>query len=60
MTYVCKIFELDLRGRLQMYADDAIIFYGATFFNQLQDDMQYDMDTILRYFFNNKLTVNSD
>jgi hypothetical protein len=36
--------------------------YADTSFNQLRDDMQYDMDmdTISRYFFNNKLTVNSD
>jgi hypothetical protein len=43
-----------------MYADDAVIFYEATSFNQLRDDMQYDMDTISRYFFNKKLTVHSD
>jgi Reverse transcriptase (RNA-dependent DNA polymerase) len=59
LVYINDIFELKLRGTLQLYADDIIIMYSSDNIVDLYDDMQHDLDIMREWFYNNYLTVNS-
>jgi hypothetical protein len=58
LIYINDIFELDLKGEIQLYADDAAIFYEADSVEELQQDMQNDLLKLSEWFFNNGLTFN--
>jgi len=58
LIYINDIFELPLRGRLQLYADDAVIIYTSKDFQTLQSDMYHDLTLLYEWFYNNLLTFN--
>jgi hypothetical protein len=60
LVYINDIFELKLRGTLQLYADDVILMYSKDSVVDLYDDMQHDLNLINEWFYNNCLTVNPD
>jgi hypothetical protein len=47
-VFINEIFKLPLKGRLQLYADDALLSLGYNV-----HDMQHDLDLISEWFFNN-------
>jgi hypothetical protein len=49
------IFELPLRGHLQLYADDAILIYSESNYDELQRHMREDLLKIHDWFYNNFL-----
>lgn len=57
--YINDIFDVPLKGSIQLYADDAVIVYSATNVNELYRDMQEDLNLIYLWFCNNGLTVNA-
>jgi Reverse transcriptase (RNA-dependent DNA polymerase) len=59
-VFVNDIFELKLRGKLQLYADDAVLTYSHRDSITLFDDMQHDLNLISNWFYNNCLTVNGN
>jgi hypothetical protein len=59
LVYINDVFELGLRGRLQLYADDAVLMYSRSCITDLYDDMQHDLDILNNWLYNNCLTANS-
>lgn len=59
IIYINDIFDLPLRGTLQLYADDAVLVYSSDNIDQLYVDMQHDLNLINQWFFHNGLTVNA-
>jgi Reverse transcriptase (RNA-dependent DNA polymerase) len=57
-VFVNDIFELKLRGKLQLYADDAVLTYSHKNPLNLYIDMQHDLNLVSDWFYNNCLTVN--
>jgi Reverse transcriptase (RNA-dependent DNA polymerase) len=58
LIYVNDIFELPLRGHLQLYADDAILIYSESNYDELQRHMREDLLKIYNWFYNNLLSFN--
>lgn len=58
IVFINDIFELPLKGKLQLFADDASIVYKGNNIDTLFEDMQHDMNLIQRWFYNNGLTIN--
>ena len=58
ILYVNDIWELPLKGRLQLYADDSCLVYEAETREQLEYDIQHDMDLLLRWLSENDLRLN--
>lgn len=58
-VFINDIFELPLKGKLQLYADDAAIVYASNSTEQLFQDMQHDLNLIHRWFYDNSLTMNA-
>jgi hypothetical protein len=58
-VFINDIFELPLRGKLQLYADDAVISYGHRDLAGLYEDMQHDLNLLSEWFYNNRLSVNA-
>ena len=55
--YINDIFNLNLHGKLQLYADDALIIYKATSTSLLLDHMKEDILIINNWLSANKLTL---
>ena len=58
VIYTNDIFDLDLFGTMQLYADDCVCTYSADNFTQLQLRMSSDADKLYNWFTSNKLTMN--
>jgi hypothetical protein len=58
LIYINDIFELPLRGHLQLYADDAILIYSEFDYDELQGHMKEDLLKIHDRFYNNLLSFN--
>jgi hypothetical protein len=58
LVFINDIFELPLKGRLQLYADDAVLSYQHCRLDTMFADM-HDLDLISEWFFNNCLSVNA-
>lgn len=55
--YINDIFRLVLRGRLQLFADDAALTYSSATLADLRMDMQHDLFLIQAWFNDNRLLV---
>jgi hypothetical protein len=58
LIYINDIFELHLRGHLQLYADDAILIYFESDYDEFQRYMKEDLLKIHDWFYNNLLSFN--
>lgn len=58
LAYINDIFELDLKGSLQLFADDAALIYNASSLTELKDNMEHDLKTLNDYLSNNSLKLN--
>jgi hypothetical protein len=58
-VFINDIFELPLRGKLQLYADDAVLSYCHRDLVRLYEDIQHDLDLLYECFYNNRLSVNA-
>lgn len=58
LVFVNDIFDLPLRGRLQLYADDAILTYTSENPLDLHHDMENDMHLMNAWFYDNLLSLN--
>jgi hypothetical protein len=58
LIYINDIFELPLRGHLQLYADDAILIYSESDYDELQRHMKENLVKIHDWFYNNLLSFN--
>jgi hypothetical protein len=58
-VFINDIFELSVKGRLQFYADYAVLLYQHCHLDTMFADMQHDLDLISEWFYNNCLSVNA-
>jgi hypothetical protein len=58
--YVSDICQLKFKGNILQYADDTIIYTIHTDLNTAIHMMQYNLDTSVKYFFNNYIKLNSN
>lgn len=58
IIFINDIFHLPLKGKLQLYADDAAITYDAENVNELTNAMTHDLNLINSWFEQNKLSMN--
>lgn len=56
--YINDIFEVQLKGKLQLYADDAVVMYSDCNFQNLYTNMQTDILLIDDFLKQNKLKLN--
>lgn len=59
-AYVNDIFELPLKGKLQLYADDAGLSYSCDTLEELYEQMCHDLKVLNEYMFNNFLSLNAN
>ena len=58
ILFVNDIFKLNLKGRIQMYADDAAIVYSCPDLVSLAESINHDLDVLYIWFYENLLTFN--
>lgn len=56
--YINDLFNLPLNGCIQLYADDLALVYSATDLIVLENQLQSDMDIILKWCNDNLLQIN--
>lgn len=59
LIYVNEMFNLKLNGKLQLYADDAVLVYHADTCDELYVSMTADLAMLTTWFTSNRLTMNS-
>jgi Reverse transcriptase (RNA-dependent DNA polymerase) len=59
IIYVNEIFDLNLLGNLQLYADDAVLTYHENSYDDLYVAMSSDLRTLNTWFTKNQLTLNA-
>lgn len=59
LIFINDIFNCDIEGRMQLYADDIVISYSCDNYCDMQTKMQHDLNKLKTYFHNNILTINS-
>jgi hypothetical protein len=55
--YINDIVELSLKGHLQLYANDAILIYSESNYDELQRHLREDLLKIHDWFYNNLLSL---
>lgn len=58
IIFVNDIFDLPLKGHLQLYADDAALVYSCTDPQTLASYIQHDLDILYNWFYNNLMSFN--
>ena len=56
--YMNDIFDLNFKGNIQLYADDAVLMFSSASIDQLIEIMQHDLDILKKYLELNKLQLN--
>lgn len=59
IIYLNDIFELNLFGFIQLYADDIALTYSCSNLDELQSKMQTDLNTISEYMSRKLLVINT-
>lgn len=60
LLYINDIFDLPLKGTINLFADDAVIYYSHYNIAHLYNDMQHDLNLVHDWLYNNLLTINID
>lgn len=58
LIYINDIFNCDIFGSIQLYADDIVISYSCDNYCDMKDMMQSDLNKLSRYFNLNLLKIN--
>lgn len=59
IIYINDIFNCNLNGTMQLYADDIVLSYSCDTIDALKDQMQNDLHALHNYFSLNLLTINA-
>lgn len=59
-VFMNDIFQLCLRGRFQLFADDGDASYSSDTIEGLHQVMQQDIGILETWFYNNLLSINAD
>ena len=57
--YINGIFKLELKGKIQLYADDTNLVYGQNSLTELKEAIESDLLTIKNFFHSLKLDLNA-
>lgn len=57
--FINDLFNIPLKGKLQCYADDAVLKYRAKDLETLQSMMQHDLQLLPSWFSANKMQINN-
>lgn len=60
LTYINDCLTVELKGYIQMYADDSILIYSCEDITQLHAFIQADLQTIDQWMYNNYMSFNGD
>jgi Reverse transcriptase (RNA-dependent DNA polymerase) len=60
IIFVNSIFKLKLRGKLQLFADDAVLLYDANNYEELKNNMEHDLKLLNDWLTKYRLTMNVD
>lgn len=60
ILFINDIFNVQFRGKLILFADDAVLVYGENNVEDLFDAMQHDIILLEQWLYNNMLSLNSD
>lgn len=60
ILFVNDIFRLPLKGKLQLYADDASLLYTEENFETLRNNIEHDIKLLTEYFMRNHMAINLD
>jgi hypothetical protein len=60
LIYVNGLFNLNLIGTIQLYADDAVLSYSEKTFDNLYVSISSDLAILKKWFTTNRLTMNID
>lgn len=58
--YINDIISCNLNGRIQLYADDAVVVYSAISLPQIKTQIQQDLEILKQWFNKNQLVLNDD
>lgn len=58
LIYINDIFKLNLKGHIQLFADDAALIYSSATYTQLKIDMENDIISINDWLSNNCMKLN--
>lgn len=58
LIYINDIGKLSLKGKVQLFADDAVLIYEASYYSQLEKLMSEDLKILFKWFSANKLSLN--
>lgn len=58
ILYINDMFDMDLKGKLVLYADDAVFMYSCDSPSELQEAMQHDLALLQKWLIINILTLN--
>ena len=58
IIFINDIFDINLKGKIQLYADDIAITYSCNSVNILKEYMQQDLESLQNYFDRNMLIMN--
>ena len=58
LVYINNIKNLNLKGQLNLYADDCALFYSDRNIDANLNNINYDLDLLYKYFCISKLTLN--
>ncbi len=58
--YINDIFQLNLNGTVQLFADDGAIMYNSNTLEELQSKMQADLTVVNKWLKDNLLVLNTD
>jgi hypothetical protein len=53
-----SVFRLKLKGKIQLFADDAVLLYGEMSFEELNRNMSSDLDLLRKWLMRYRLTMN--
>lgn len=59
LIYINNISNLNLKGKLSLYADDTSLFYFGSKIDSITQDAQRDLDLLNIWFKSNLLTLNT-
>jgi hypothetical protein len=59
LIYINSIFDLELSGKIQLYADDAVLTYTENSDDDLYIAMSTDLRILNEWFIQNRLTINA-
>lgn len=60
LIYINDLFDVPMKGYIQLFADDAVILHSGSNLSSVFTDIQPDLDALYEWLYNNLLSINTD